>query len=219
MGVLIDLILKQLNESQEILESPIAATGDANLTQVRPIKIGFPRKEQYLKDWAIFFKQTINGVKYYWTLFNGTKQTVEILTDDPTDNERFQVIGYVELLRAYSIEYLKRFYKPLYQVSKIHIEPRFRKRGLGKLTYILMLEKLKYNLMSDMIQYDGARAIYSKLSKFKTIYCDLIDFDKKEILNQDVEVFQNEKDFWDFDTSVRSWDQSKSNIRIILYIK
>ena len=73
--------------------------------------------------------------------------------------------------------------------------------------------------MSDGIQFDSPRVIYSKLSKFEEIHCDIIDIDKQQILEEDYFVFQNEDEFWDFDAKVWSYDTSKYNTRIVLYTK
>ena len=122
---------------------------------------------------SIFIKKIEKEIIY---IFNKKIDRINIgyIYKDKDDIERFRTIGYVELIRVKSVEQLKKDYKPLYQISKIFIDKNYRKKGLGQLTYLSMLEDLKINIMSDRIQFDAPKYIYSKFSNFKTIHCDII---------------------------------------------
>jgi len=213
-------VLREILEKYNLLnESPTAVLGDADFSNLPNFHFGEPLKYAYEKDWEIIYSIRIKERNYYFSINKKHNQTLEILTDLDDNNERYDIIGRIELIRVKNIENLKKEYKPLYQVNKIYIDNKHRKRGLGKLSYLIMLEILKYNLMSDSIQFDGPRVIYSKLSKFKEIYCDIVDIEKQEIIKENVEIFQNPKKLWDFDTEIWDFDLDKSKIRIVLYIK
>ena len=108
-------------------------------------------------------------------------------------------------------------FKNVYQMKKISTEPPFRGKGYASFLYMYLI----YNgmeIVSDMVQYDGARATYSKLSRLPSIKAYIIDAYEKEIIKKDTIVKQGFDD-WDFDEEVWSYDFKKSNILIVLKAK
>ena len=222
---LFERILKDIKENKKVLkmdESPVYVPNDWENG-----KIAFEkdiRYELYLKKgYEEYFRIDNFKIKNnnYVIVFLYNKEIEEInvgvLFEDKEGIERIHFIGYVSLIRNKSVEQIKKEYKPLYQVSKIYIEKDYRGFGLGKLLYSSILEILKFNIMSDGVQFDGPKHIYSKFSHFEEIHCDIVDIENKIILKEDYKIYHNPKEFWDFDMDVWSYDYDKYNTRIVLY--
>ena len=206
-------------EWMKMYESPVYSPGNWEDGFKKPLN-----KTLMLQDYEIYKSKKLylkdNLVNFVW-LYNDTKKEIIIGFEytDKMNAERIVDVGYVDLLRDKSIEQIKKDYIPLYQVSKIFIDKKYRKMGLGQLTYLSILEDLKFNIISDGIQFDGPKYIYSKFSHFKDIYCDIVDVKTKEIIKENYKIYYNPKEFWDFDKDIWSYDFNKHNIRIILYTK
>ena len=60
------------------------------------------------------------------------------------------------------------------QMSKVETTKGFKDKGYGKLLYAWFIHN-NYTLISDMIQFNGARKLYDSLSREKLIIADIID--------------------------------------------
>ena len=89
--------------------------------------------------------------------------------------------------------------------------------GYATLFYNWFISK-GYNIISDMVQFDGDRKLFDKLSRNKKIQADIIDDQEAIILKYDTRVYSGEED-WDFDTDIWSHSHNKNHIRIALYLK
>jgi hypothetical protein len=69
-----------------------------------------------------------------------------------------------------------------------------------------------------MIQFNGARRLYSSLSKLPSITADVVDTHEYKVLKSDVHIEQPIED-WDIDVSIYSLDFEKAPIGICLYLK
>ena len=102
------------------------------------------------------------------------------------------------------------------QTSKIEVFDN-RLKGIAKTFYKWFIDN-DYTLISDMVQYDGARKLWDSLSREPSIICDIIDDQRRSILKHNTRVESGE-DFWDFDTKLWSYDFDKAHIRFAIYKK
>lgn len=113
---------------------------------------------------------------------------------------------------------LKRLFKKPHQVSKVETAKEYRSQGYAIGLYEWFLDN-GYTLISDSVQFDGAGAIYSRLSNKDSIVADVFDHQTHEMIKADTKVFQHRSDMWDFDYDVWSLNNDKMNIRIALHKK
>jgi len=215
---LFEIILKS------ILESPLYIPGEWEDPEIQSFEYN-TRFDFIKKDAKIIYEQLVKiknkNYNIFW-LYDKNKEYIYIgfIYNDKENIERFKQIGYVQLKRNQVIEKIKPEYKPLYEISEIYFEKDFRKYGLGYLTYLIILTKLKFNIMSDEIQYTGPAKIYSKFSKSEYICADIVNIKTKKIIKENHCIYFNPKDDLDFDKLV--WDlkdYNKMDVRIVLYIK
>ena len=167
--------------------------------------------------YKLYYKKLNKTILWY---YKNEKIYIGFIYTDKEDVERFNQIGYVQLKRNKVIEKLKKEYAPLYEVSEIFIDEEYRGYGIGEMTYLLILTELKFNVMSDEIQYSGPKKIYSRLSNSEYICADIINIKTKEIIKENHCIYFNPKDELDFDEL--AWDMkdyNKMDTRIILYLK
>ena len=209
---------------EELLnETPLAGKGDWNDGEKR-IEVNTIRLDVLKRNYKEIYLTSIEIDKEYevkW-FFDENELHIKIgYIIIEKEVERFKQIGHIQLKRRKDIEKIKKDYNPLYQVEEIVFHKKFRGFGLGKLSYVILLEILKINILSDSVQYDSPRRIYAKLSHFSNVYCDIIDVYEKEIIEENYKIFYKEKDLLYLDDKV--WDfnpfSGYDEIGIILYTK
>lgn len=108
-----------------------------------------------------------------------------------------------------------RGHKAPYQVKYVKMSSDFRSEGRGTNIYRSLIVEQGITIVSDFVQFNGARFLYAKLSKDTDIRCDIYDNEKEEIILKDYKVDHGGED-WDFDDRIWSYDDSKRNILIVL---
>jgi hypothetical protein len=133
----------------------------------------------------------------------------------PNERKVFVVLIEAEIMPRKNIKDNFKYKKPV-QVKKVEVTGE-KRRGVGSTFYKYFLSK-GYTIISDMIQFDGARKLYSSLSKHPGIQADIIDDSEYKTLIKDTIVDQGYED-WDFDDEIWSYGFEKANIRIALTAK
>jgi len=103
------------------------------------------------------------------------------------------------------------------QMTKLTTGEDFRNQGYASSLYMWFLSK-GFTIISDMVQFNGARKLYSGLSKDPDLVADVIDVEEHKLIKHDVSIEQPYED-WDIDTSVYSLNFDKAHIRIAIYVK
>ena len=127
------------------------------------------------------------------------------------------VPGYLKLLTEMSLiprADTHRLYNKTIIVSGVKTPEDLRGSGYGYTLYQALLDD-GYAVMSDRVQFNGARKIYQKFSDSGTVIVDLFDDKEKEFIAKDVKL-QHGAEMWEIDDKVWSFDNSKGDIRIIL---
>lgn len=136
--------------------------------------------------------------------------------EDPTEpQEVFIVITQVVALPFVALSKLK--YTNAIQMTSLMTSKPFRGMGYAKLFYKWFLSK-GHTIVSDMVQFNGARRLYSSLSKDANTQADIVDVNELKVLKTDVHVEQPLEE-WDIDLELYSLDYEKVPIRILIYIK
>ena len=130
------------------------------------------------------------------------------------EREVFVAFAQLKIIRRDDLKQIG--YKNPIQMSKVEVHNQ-RLSGIGKTFYRWFIMN-KYTIISDLVQFDGARALYDSLSRDSDIIADIIDDQERHFLKTDVRVDSGKED-WDFDTELWSYDFDKANIRIALYKK
>lgn len=87
--------------------------------------------------------------------------------------------------------------------------------GIAALTYSPIVKNQDVVIISDEVQFFGARKLWSRLSKKKDLIVDIIDIDSETYVEKDARIYQGMEDS-DFDKRVWSYDFDKKHIRLIL---
>ena len=212
--------LKDIVEKIRMNEVPIAVNGNWDNGK-EGINIKDIRYDYFKKlDKEVIFESVIKGYDIIIYFENDISRiSINYLFEDESNEVRLREIGYYKLSHRKDVEKLKSIYKLLYEVEKAYIEKPFRGVGLGSIVYLSILETLKFNIISNGVQFDGPRYLYKKFSHFETIYCDIVDLNDMKILKENYKIINNPVDINNLDNLV--WDKDpfsdKDEIRIILY--
>lgn len=109
---------------------------------------------------------------------------------------------------------LESFMKKPIQMSEVETMSGFKGQGYAKILYSWFLFN-GYTVISDNTQYNGARKLYSSLSKSQNVRADLFDDENKVFIKKDIDVDSGEED-WDFDSELWSINTDKSHLLICL---
>ena len=199
---------------QKLNESPVAVIDDWKGFETKDLRIG---KKGMQIDWDL--EDTIKD-KYNHTLeihSCGNKYVLGAWGHevDERRKEVFVVIVQLEVIPRKDLQQMS-YNKPI-QMSKVETTKGFKDKGYGKLLYAWFIHN-NYTLISDMVQFNGARKLYDSLSREKLIIADIIDDQERKTLKHNIRVDSGKED-WDFDTDLWSYDFNKSHIRIALYLK
>jgi hypothetical protein len=141
----------------------------------------------------------------------------ETIVDDYTNEpmERFVVVMRLDCLRLGTVE---RYFgvKKLIKVNQVAVLEKYRENGIVSSVYKFLVNELGYTMISDSVQYNGARKLWSRLSnEVEQVTVDVVDLDANKIvksnaqLNHGMNPDQYNREFW-------SEDKSKENIRFLL---
>lgn len=207
-------LIENTENTQRLNEAPVAVIDDWKGFETKDLRIG---KKGMQLDWQL--EDTIKD-KYGHTIQIYSCDNKYILgawghEEDERKKEVFAVIVQLQIIPRKDLKQMR--YKNPIQMSKVETSKGFKDKGYGKLLYTWFLHN-KYTLISDMIQFNGARSLYDALSREKYIAADIIDDQERKVLKTDVRVDSGKED-WDFDTEIWSYDFNKSHIRIALYKK
>lgn len=195
-------------------ESPVAVIDDWKGFETKELRIG---KKGMQLDWKL--EDSIKD-KYNHNIEIHSCDNKYILgawghEDNERRKEVFVVIVQLKITPRNDLKQMG--YKYPIQMSKVETSKGFKDKGYGKLLYAWFIHK-NYTLISDMIQFNGARKLYDSLSREKSVIADIIDDQERKVLMSDVRVDSGKED-WDFDTELWSHNFDKSHIRIALYKK
>ena len=181
---------------------------------------------------SIFNDMKIEGLEAEWKLL-GSIQKFEVYISKSTDimdrhtyiigkqdGEYFQIMGQIKLTREEQFEKksnIDKIYKlPVHNIDSVIVDNTFRRRGIATAFYSFLLAKMKYILMGDEEQYDGARRLWADLSKQSSLKLSIYDYNTGDKLKDDYEIKLDDEFF---DPELYSWDKSKAHVRPILTIK
>lgn len=195
-------------------ESPVAVIDDWKGFETKDLRIG---KKGMQLDWNL--EDTIKD-KYGHTIQIYSCDNKYILgawghEDDERKKEVFVVIVQLKITKRPDLT--KMGYSNPIQMSKVETSKGFKDKGYGKLLYAWFIHN-DYTLISDMIQFSGARKLYDSLSREKSVIADVIDDQERKILKHDTRIDSGKED-WDFDTDIWDYSFDKSHIRIAVYKK
>jgi len=100
-----------------------------------------------------YFTKPYKG-NYYNILWDGFSKWYLILDDD----EKYYVVGYLKLIKYNKLPNTM-------QVDGIEIHKNFRNKGLSTFLYRSVKSKKGYSIVSDYIQYENSRKIWTSLAK------------------------------------------------------
>lgn len=206
--------IKSEDYSKIINESPVAVIGDwdgfKDTKSIHIAKRGFEKGlyeilgETNLRDKKLLIVREKRNPQIFFIGAFGKEDEREV----------FIAFGQLNTIKRDDLKTLG-YNKPI-QTSKVEIFTT-RLAGLGKTFYKWFIYN-KYTLISDMVQYDGARKLWDSLSRETKFNADVIDDQERKILKRDVRIDSGEED-WDFDSELWSYDFDKANIRFAIYKK
>ncbi len=103
----------------------------------------------------------------------------------------------------------------LLNVDGVMVSDSYQGYGIAALTYSSIVKNQDVVIISDEVQFFGARKLWSRLSKKKDLIVDIIDIDSETYVEKDARIYQGMEDS-DFDKRVWSYDFDKKHIRLIL---
>ena len=154
-----------------------------------------------------------NTATYYLGYFDEetiqTKQGEEI-------KEKFKVIMFIKFSKEGSLGH-KLGNNKLYNVDEVGVTDALltRRRGIAKTVYKYFVKEQGWEILGDSHQYFGARRLWSRLSKELDVQVDLVDIQKKVIIEENVILHHGRYDE-DFDERLWSRGEDKLHIRPIL---
>lgn len=195
-------------------ESPVAVIDDWDGFKTKDLRIG---KKGIELDWELEDDVTDTfGHKLH--IYSCDKKYILGAWGYEDDERRKEVFIVMVQLQISPRNDLKNigYVKPI-QTSRVETSKGFKDKGLARLLYSWFLYN-KYTLISDMIQFNGARKLWDSLSRETGFNADVIDDQERKILKQNVRINSGNED-WDFDSELWSYDFDKSNIRFAIYKK
>jgi len=191
---------------KELLESPVAVIGDWDGFKVETDSITVRVLEKYwsLEDAIKFKRHALEIYSQNNTFILGTFGT-------ENDKEVFVIFTRLKIIKRKDINVKLKYKNPI-QIKKVETIKELRGQGYATFLYKWFLSK-RYSIVSDIVQFDGARKIYDKLSKNQNINADLINDVDSIILKKNININSGKED-WDFDSNIWSYDFDKANIKL-----
>ena len=103
----------------------------------------------------------------------------------------------------------------LLNVGGVMVSDSSQGDGVAALTYSSIVKNQDVVIISDEVQFFGARKLWSRLSKKKDLIVDIIDIDSETYVEKDARIYQGMEDS-DFDKRVWSYTNERKDIRLIL---
>lgn len=162
--------------------------------------------------WEVIHSDKNNG-KPYCIIKSKEKTNLYILGAWGHEGSK-EVFVVITQLSTLPRKQLESFMKKPIQMSEVETMSGFKGQGYAKILYSWFLFN-GYTVISDNTQYNGARKLYSSLSKNDNVRVDLFDDENKVFIKKDIDVDSGEED-WDFDSELWSINTDKSHLLICL---
>lgn len=194
-------------------EAPLAGYGD---WKPKKSTIGYKsafvikHKWTYLGDLV-----TSTNTRYgFYRSPNGVSYIAGDFITTSSNETLFDVAFSIKLTRHIGME--KQFgVHMLMNVDGVEVQEDKQGDGLAKSAYRFLVKKEGICLLSDEIQYFGARKLWKRLSNMMDLTVDVIDIKTDEYVAKDVTLHHGEED-WDFDSSIWSYHDENKHIRLLL---
>lgn len=200
--------MKKLEDILNEMTPPIAKSGDwdTNFDEesysktIINLKWKLLHNNFYHMNYTLEFRQLTNNLNFilgYW------------------NNEgRFSLVSKIDFTRMKSIE--RHFnLKRLIKVNGVYVNKDFQGLGIAQEIYTTLVNDLEYTILSDGVQYFGARKLRVVLSKQIDVIVDIIDLSNNVIIKKNVELIHGENDE-QFDPNYWSTNEDKESIRFII---
>ena len=132
-----------------------------------------------------------------------------------THDEIFEVYLRIDLMEHKSTAVHLNIHRRLMNVDGVKVNDDSYGIGLATAMYVFLVEHENLVLLSDEVQYFGARRLWSRLSKRIDSVVDIVDVSKCVYLERDVVIHHGLED-WEFDERVWDYTSAKKDIRLIL---
>lgn len=132
-----------------------------------------------------------------------------------TEDEIFEVYLRIDLREHKSIAIDLGIHKRLMNVDGVKVNDDMYGLGLATAMYEYLVKNENIVILSDEIQYFGARRLWSRLSKRLDLTVDIVDISKGIYLEKDVIIKHGLED-WEYDERVWDYSTKKKDIRLIL---
>lgn len=205
------LSFKDFTEQESIREMAIAGHGDWLPADDR---VYLKSNKQLNAEWQYVAEVNINGIQM--TLYKMRTKLVYItgiLNDKGLDT-----LFHIELNPRKDIEVLlKHKYANIVNVDGVMVKDTMRGNGIAKFMYKYLVQKLKYNILGDELQYHKARLTWASLSKMDDMLVDIVDSDTGEVIEHNIVIHHGTLD-WDYDERIWGpfYTDGKKHIRLIL---
>ena len=103
----------------------------------------------------------------------------------------------------------------LLNVDGVMVDDSSQGDGIAALTYSSIVKNQDVVIISDEVQFFGARKLWSRLSKQKDVRVHIIDIDSETYLEKNAQIYQGDDDS-DFDKRIWCRDFDNKYIRLIL---
>ena len=127
----------------------------------------------------------------------------------------FPVVFQIELKRRPDIASSFTHYKNLVNVDGVMVEKSMRGYGIAKTMYKYFVQKMKFTILGDEIQYHKARLTWASLSNMDDVLVDILDIEHNIVIETDVILHHGVSDE-DFDDRVWDYGFDKKHIRLVL---
>lgn len=139
----------------------------------------------------------------------------EFKTTSEENEEIFEVYLRIDLTEHKSTAISLKIHRRLMNVDGVKVNDDKQGEGLASAIYSFLVKHESLILLSDEIQYFGARKLWSRLSKRLDLIVDIVDISKGIYLEKDVKIYHGMEDY-EFDTRVWDYTPIKKDIRLIL---
>ncbi|MBN1970427.1 MAG: hypothetical protein JXR48_09135 [Candidatus Delongbacteria bacterium] len=130
------------------------------------------------------------------------------------EQEYFYIVNALQFNRAKTYERLFDV-KKLLTAEGVITREEYQGDDISRNLYKFVVNTLNYTILSDSVQYFGARRLWSILSNEIDTIVDVVDYKEKKVLKTNVEIHHGKLDH-EFDNEYYSREESKVNIRFIL---
>lgn len=197
-------------------EAPIAMVGDWENHTFKN-DIGFKKQFTVDANWTLKDTILINNkeINIYKSKENG--KTYILGVPGTLENKK----GIIEVSRG-KLRSMKSVqnhtkHKNAMQMEQIYTHKDYRGEGITSKFYAWLISVEGYQIVSDAEQYDGARKIYSNLSKNFNV--DIYDNINNKTMKTNYDLVHGEE-YWEFDEDVYSVEgdiPTKEDVLIIMY--